>query len=128
MYRSTEGLRRAAPPGKAAGFGAGGVALWRRRPRWLLTDRVRPAQQCPVVSFHQLYPHRYGSGWIGPLDEPMTSIPPCALICPIRNVFAMWWFLPLIVTVPSGAANVTPPAAAMTFSGSKDFAFSTAAL
>ena len=48
-----------------------------------------------------------------------------ALIWPINPVLAMWWFSPLIVTRPSGAANVTPSDAAFTASTQNEPAFST---
>ena len=46
---------------------------------------------------------RNGSGSIGFSEDQTMSNWFCLLIRPISAVLAMWWFSPLIVTLPSGA-------------------------
>jgi hypothetical protein len=70
---------------------------------------------------------RYGSGLSGAPEFQTSVISPSAPTLPIRAVLWMCCVGPSTVTVPSGASNVTPSAAALTFSTSNEPAFSTIA-
>src|SRR5260221_13910033 len=70
--------------------------------------------------------HRYGSGLTQVSVADTSSIRPSARILPMRTVLYVCWLSPSILTMPSGAANSIPFAAAFTAATSVDLAFSTA--
>src|SRR5579859_6043895 len=72
------------------------------------------------------YVHRYGSGLTQVSVAHISSISPSARILPMRTVLYVCWLSPSILTLPSGASNSIPLAAALTAATSVDPAFSTA--
>src|SRR5690349_8507787 len=69
----------------------------------------------------------HGSALTGPGVFQTTLNWPSLLISPMNTGLCRWWFFASIVDVkPPGALNVWPAIAAITLSGSVDFAFSTA--
>src|SRR5213075_2762918 len=69
----------------------------------------------------------HGCALTGPLVFHTTLNWPSAFTSPMNTAFCRWWFFSSIFEVmPEGAVKVWPAMAAVTFSTSKLFAFSTA--